>query len=222
MEAKKTSENLSSQIHSELLQKIQRGDIGPADRLVDIGIAKELGVSRMPVREALLRLANDGYVVGTTRGFVLPTLARQDIADIFEIRRLIEPRAVGNAARDMTEADQEKLCRAVADAERAVAAGDIDALALANVEFRQTWIGALANRRLAETLSRFSDQVQVVRAGTLIHPETQQVVIQGLRRLRDAYLVRDSMAAADAMSDFLASAQSAFFADLDRQHTGNA
>lgn len=221
MEAKKANESLSSQIHSELLQKIQRGDIGPADRLVDIGIAKEMGVSRMPVREALLRLANDGYVVGTTRGFVLPTLDRQDIADIFEIRRLIEPRAAANAARDMSEADHERLRQAVVDAERAVATGDADGLALANVQFRQTWIGALANRRLAETLSRFSDQVQVVRAGTLSHPDTQQVVIQGLYRLRDAYLARDAMAAGDAMSDFLASAQSAFFADLDRQHADN-
>lgn len=217
MEVKKVSESLSSQIHSDLLLKIQRGEIGPDDRLVDIGIARELGVSRMPVREALLRLANDGYVVGTTRGFVLPTLERQDVADIFEVRRLLEPRAAANAARDMSDADHGRLLRAVADAAKAVENHDTSGLAVANMEFRQTWIGALANRRLAETLSRFADQVQIVRAGTLYLADTQQVVLQGLHRLCDAYLRRDAMAAHDAMNDFMASAQQAFFAELDRQ-----
>lgn len=213
---RKAAASLSSQIHSDLLQKIQRGEIGPEDRLVDIGIAREMGVSRMPVREALLRLANDGYVVGTTRGFVLPTLDRRDVADIFEVRRLIEPRAAANAARDMSDADHDLLRQAVANAEDAVRAHDAGGLALANVRFRQIWIGALANRRLAETISRFADQAQVVRAGTLYQPDIQQIVIQGLRRQYDAYVTRDSMAAHDAMSDFLTSAERAFFSELHR------
>ncbi len=41
----------------------------------------------MPAREALLRLANEGYLVGTTRGFVTPRLGLDDIREIFEVRR---------------------------------------------------------------------------------------------------------------------------------------
>jgi hypothetical protein len=58
------------------------------------------GTSRMPAREALLRLTNERYLVGTTRGFVTPRLSLEDIRDIFAVRLLLEPRAAANAAEE--------------------------------------------------------------------------------------------------------------------------
>ncbi|WP_353038913.1 GntR family transcriptional regulator [Mesorhizobium sp. M1300] len=48
--------------------------MAPGQKLVDVDIAARLGISRMPVRDALMQLVHEGYLVGTTRGFTLPTL----------------------------------------------------------------------------------------------------------------------------------------------------
>ncbi len=158
----------------------------------------------MPAREALLRLANEGYLVGTSRGFVTPRLSLEDIREIFEVRRLLEPRAAANAARDLTPADEAKLTAAITDARAAARADDIERLILANIAFRAAWLGAVRNRRLAETIARFVDHVQTVRLGTLADPQTRNVVSEGLEGLYRAFRARDAAAAHDHMAGFMA------------------
>jgi DNA-binding GntR family transcriptional regulator len=211
------SESLRTRVYWELRGRIQRGEVGPHDRLVDQEIARELEVSRMPVREALLQLVNEGYVVGTTRGFTLPRLTRSDVADIFEVRRLIEPRAAGSAAVGLTDEGLGRLADAVRKAETAVASRDVTGLTLANIQFRETWIAAIGNPRLAEIIGRFADQVQVVRLNTLARPESQRIVIRGLRRLLTAFQRRNALAVFDHMTAFVAEAEEHFFASLEEQ-----
>ena len=69
-------QNLRDRIYDTLIQRIRAGTFGWDDRYVDVSVAAELGVSRMPARDALMRLAAEGYLVPTTRGFVLPRLSK--------------------------------------------------------------------------------------------------------------------------------------------------
>ena len=204
--------SLREQIRETIRRQIQHGEIGPNERLVDVEIAEGLGVSRMPVREALLQLVNEGYLVGTTRGFMLPKLSLRDIKDIFEIRKLMEPRAAGNAARHLSADDEKSLREALDKAKRAYANGDIDELALANMQFRQTWLAAEPNWRLAATISRFADQVQTVRLGTLHDAATRTIVIEGLTRLVEAFVRRDAQNVEAFMLEFIEHAEKRFFA----------
>lgn len=204
--------SLREQIRENLRHRLQHADIGPDDRLVDVEIAGRLGVSRVPVREALLQLVNEGYLVGTTRGFVLPKLSAQDISDIFDVRRLLEPRAAANAARHLSDEDAATLRTALERARRAHAAHDVDELSLANMQFRQTWLKAEPNWRLAATIARFADQVQTVRLGTLHDRATQDIVIDGLRRLFDAFVRRDAAAVEALMAEFIDHAEACYFA----------
>ena len=206
------AESLSETVYRDLLARLQRGGVGPGDRLVDTEIAAQTGVSRMPVREALLRLVAEGHLVGSTRGFRLPKLADEDIAEIFEIRRLLEPRAAADAARHMTADAGAWLAKALATARAAHAAGDAQALMLANIDFRETWLGAARNRRLAATIATFADQVQTVRHGTLFNRATQAVVMDGLDGLYEAFAAREPVAAMDRMASFIAKAEEHFFA----------
>ena len=84
---------LSESVYAEIRSRLQRGEIGPNDRVLDYEVAEEFDCTRMPVRQALLRLVSEGYLIGTTRGFVTPTLTNDDIHEIFEVRRLLEPSA---------------------------------------------------------------------------------------------------------------------------------
>ncbi|HUG61330.1 MAG TPA: GntR family transcriptional regulator [Methylomirabilota bacterium] len=206
------SESLRSQIYQQIRHRIHSGSIGRDDRLVDTEIAGRLGVSRMPVREALLRLTHEGYLVGTTRGFMLPRLSATDIANIFEVRRLLEPRAAAHAARDLDAAGIAALGAAAAEARIAAETGDADRLYQANVAFRAGWLAAVANDRLASAIARFADHVQVVRQRPLGDPPTQRLVADSLESLRDAFAAHDSVAASDRMTHFIARAEAAFAA----------
>lgn len=204
-------DSLGDQVYADLLAKLQRGRIAPEQRLVDVDLARDYGMSRMPVREALLRLVNEGYLVGTTRGFAVPELSLDDIREIFEIRRLLEPHAAANAARDLDEASRARLGEALREARAAFAADDQDGLILANIAFRSAWLGALTNGRLADTIARFVDHVQAVRLATLQDAATRGVVMRGLEGLHEAFEARDPALAEARMRAFVDAARAAFF-----------
>lgn len=210
--------SLREQIRESIRRQLQHGEIGPEERLVDVEIANKLGVSRMPVREALLQLVNEGYLIGTTRGFMLPTLSLKDIKDIFEIRKLLEPRAAGNAARNLTPEAEAALREALARARKAHAARDVDELAAASRLFRATWLAAEPNWRMAATIQRFVDQVQIVRLGTLDDPATQDVVLDCLEKLVDAFVRRDGPAVEALMMTFILEGERHFFDGHARRH----
>lgn len=204
--------SLRERIYADLRTRLQRCEFGPDDRLVDVDVAASYGTSRMPVREALLQLVNDGYLVGTTRGFVVPTLSEEDVRNIFEVRKLLEPRAAARAARDLTPRAEAALTKAVEEARAAVRGDDVERLIMANIEFRTAWLGCVRNDRLATTIGRFVDHVQTVRLGTLRRGGTRQVVLDGLEDLHAAFLDRDPIQAGDRMAAFIAAAEQAYFA----------
>jgi len=205
-------DSLRHRIYVDLRTRLQRCAVGTDERLIDLDIARAYGTSRMPAREALLQLVHEGYLVGTTRGFMVPRLSLDDVRDIFEVRRLIEPRAAALAARDLDPADERGLRRALAAARTALESDDAEGLILANIEFRGAWLSAVGNRRLAATIARFVDHVQTVRLGTLRDDATRRTVVEGLAGLHDAFARRDPVAAADRMTAFIVSAEQTFFA----------
>jgi DNA-binding GntR family transcriptional regulator len=219
-------DSLSERIYADLRHRLQRCEIDPEARLVDTEIATAYGTSRMPVREALLRLANEGYLAGTTRGFMVPKLTLDDIRDIFEVRKLLEPSAAANAARDLDAATEKELTKAILEAREARKADDVERLIVANIRFRAAWLGCVRNERLANTIARFIDHVQTVRLGTLREPLTRKVVADGLEGLYDAFVRRDPAAAAERMTTFMAAAEEAYFtvrkAELALEDPGHA
>lgn len=208
--------NLSTLAYEALRERVRRGLVGPEDRLVDTDIASQLQVSRMPVREALLQLVAEGYLVSTARGYRIPTLGEQDITEIFEVRRLLEPRAAALAARDLTPEHAARMDAALEEARGAVADADFSGLFHANVDFREAWLGAVRNTRLSATISRFVDQVQAVRFLTLHDPATQRVALEVLTDLHAAMVRHDSVAAQDMMQRFIDAAERSFVAQVAR------
>ncbi len=201
------AESLRQKVYDELRLKIREGAFADGTKLVDVAIARQLGISRMPVREALLRLAAEGHVQSTTRGFEVRVPDAAAIAEIFEARRLIEPQVAANAARVLTEAELARMQELVAGAEKAVAEDDPVALGVVNAEFRAIWVAASTNKRLAGMLQHCTDQVEIVRQATLIDPHTQRVVLTGMRDLLAAFLRRDTLAVAQRMYLFACEAE---------------
>jgi DNA-binding GntR family transcriptional regulator len=205
------AENLSEQIYTDLRERLQRCAIRADEKLVDLDLAAAYGTSRQPAREALLRLVAEGYLVGTTRGFAVPTLTLQDIREIFGVRRLLEPPAAADASRYMEAAALAQLDAALAQARAAVANDDTELMILANMNFRHAWLSRVGNSRLAAAIARFVDHVQTVRLSTLGNPPTRKIVMDGLEGLREVFAQRDAAKTRARMAAFRAAAEKAFF-----------
>lgn len=88
-------------------QKIARGELSPGSAVSEIALAKELGSSRTPIREALGQLVAEGLLEQTpNRGAVVVQLKRQDIIDLYELREALEVYAAGKVAQK-TNSEQE-------------------------------------------------------------------------------------------------------------------
>ena len=124
------------QVYDEMRGRIKSGEIGHDDRLVDYDLAGQLGVSRMPVREALLQLVSEGVLDTTTRGFALRRYSAAEIEEIFAIRRLLEPAAAVSVVLRLTPAILDSLEKARAACEHASRQGDVRGTIVANARGR--------------------------------------------------------------------------------------
>jgi len=197
-------------IYEDVRGRILRGDFAPEDRLVDTVIAAEIGVSRMPVREALMQLVSEGYLEGTTRGFALPNLGHERILEVFALRRLLEPYAAARAAQARTEADLAAMRAAVDDAAGTLQTGKFETFYRASESFRNTWLAAVPNGELRQTILRYSGQVQSVRFATMRDPEAHRTIVAGQRDLLEAFARRDALAASDRMLRFVFAAEDSY------------
>jgi len=132
-------------------------------------IAARLGMSRTPVREALLRLQADGLIeLVPRRGARVVPISMEDMREIYEILFALEPEAAAKLA-ESSEKDQAfpALDAATSDMERALAAGDLDQWAEADDRFHRTLLASQDNKRMAAFVTNLFDQSHRVRMVTL-------------------------------------------------------
>lgn len=94
--------SLTDQVYRALKEDILAARIG-SEPIVQDAIAKEYGVSKTPVREALRQLAHDGLVVVMPRkGYLVRPMGVSDIIEVMDLRRIVEPPLAAAAARNRT------------------------------------------------------------------------------------------------------------------------
>jgi DNA-binding GntR family transcriptional regulator len=141
-------------IADRLRTAIREGALQPGERLVQEQLAASLSVSRIPLREALHALAAEGLVeVVPQRGMLVTQLAPAAVAELYQLRLLLEPPLAGECVRGCRQRDVEEL-RGLADRMRALGA---DATGRASLNYRfHRRIYELADRPLS---LRFVDQL---------------------------------------------------------------
>ena len=109
--------SVRERVYLHIQRKITSGELSAGDAVPELSVAKELSVSRTPVREALGQLAAEGILEQSpNRMAVVAKLTRQDIIDLYELREALEVYVVGKAARrPLHQADLDKL-QGLADA----------------------------------------------------------------------------------------------------------
>jgi DNA-binding GntR family transcriptional regulator len=146
-------------VHQELRARLLRGDLQPGDRVPIATLARELGVSQIPVREGVKRLEAEGLLTFEThKGAVVPRLAPAEIEETFAIRAELEGLAARRAAATITPerlAELRDILDAMADA---AARGDAEAYGRGNRAFHMTIYRSQPYARLASMIEVLWDQ----------------------------------------------------------------
>ena len=137
---------LGDQVYLQLLQRIERGDLATGSRLRDATIALELGVSRTPVREAMVRLAREGILSSEPgRGFRLAPMSTAEVREIGSILVVLEPLAL-DQSDEVTAEQVARLAEVVRRLEQT--RGDIAACVELDDRFHRVLLEGCPNRRL--------------------------------------------------------------------------
>lgn len=153
--------------YERLKTEILSGELPPGFQAPEPDIASRLGMSRTPVREALIRLEADGLVdLVPRRGAKVLPVSRQDICEIYQILSALEALAAEIACRNVQPDLLGELDELLDRSDAALADGDIEAWAVLDDRFHRLVAKASGNLRLEAEINAFLDQVY--RANTVL------------------------------------------------------
>jgi DNA-binding GntR family transcriptional regulator len=158
--AKLENRTLREQVADHLREEILSARLPPGAELGEVALARSLGISRGPLREALGQLAAEGLVtIVPRRGAVVKRLTRQEFIDAYEVREALESLAIKLAVPRLSVADKAELHRMCEQMERAATAGDPDRFFELNRQFHARVVRASGNSKLEEVHSQLVAQM---------------------------------------------------------------
>jgi DNA-binding GntR family transcriptional regulator len=147
------STGTASRVADALRAQIVSGELQPGTRLSEERMRKLHGVSRSTLREAYQRLIRERLLVHElSRGVFVRRLSREDVADLYRVRRIVECAAV-RAIRTLTPAGLRRLSASIADGRAAAQESRWDAVAAASIRFHEALVVLAGSERLDAMMS---------------------------------------------------------------------
>jgi DNA-binding GntR family transcriptional regulator len=179
-------------VFESLREAIISGLLKPGERMMEIQLAEEMGVSRTPVREAIRKLELEGLVVMIPRkGAYVAGLSLKDIADVFEIRGALEGLAAELAAERITDNELEEMERYLVIISEEIEAGDLSRVVETDTDFHSLIYKASRNNRLVQIISNLREQIQRFRTTSLANPGRMKNALEEHRKIVEAISTRD-------------------------------
>ncbi len=154
----KDTKTIRRRIYEHLREQLLNGEIAPLEHLIEAKIAKEIGTSRTPVREALHSLELEGLIESIPRvGYVVKPISEKEVEEICEIRAAIEGLAARWAMEKAHENLGAELEKNISVAEDKVSKGDVRAFVDMDAQFHEIiskFSGSKRLLELAQTLRR--------------------------------------------------------------------
>lgn len=203
-----------ARLRDEIENEILTGRLPPGTRLDEVPLAARFGVSRTPIREALMQLSAAGLIeIRPRRGAIVTEIGPERLVEMFAVMAELESMAGRLAARRHAEADATAL-RTTLDACRAAAgAGETDVYYYENERFHQAIYAASYNGFLIEQCTGLHRRLKPYRRLQLRVGNRMVTSLAEHEAVVGAILARDGQAAADALRDHIA-IQGERFGDL--------
>lgn len=147
--------NIPVVIHKLLLDSILKGTLAAGSRININEIADKFGISKIPIREALRMLEMDGWVISQPhRGSYVRPMSRDELTEIFEMRKLMEPHCAKLAARRRSAAGVALLENIIAESQIAIQEKNLDSLVELNKRMHESIAEAAGNSLLTASLDK--------------------------------------------------------------------
>lgn len=183
-------------------------DFAPGSQLQVDELSGELEVSRTPVREALLRLQKDGLVDVVPRvGFFVTKFATRDLEELYELREILESRAVYDAVQSMTEVESKKITEIYAATQKAVEKEDATGFLDAEIAFHNFLTETSHNKRLVAMVESMRDLTYRWRILSLNSKEDMRASLKEHKKIAEAVQNRDAVVASTLMGEHIRNAK---------------
>ena len=190
---------LRETVCAALRDAIKRGILEPGERLMEVQLAEELGISRTPVREAIRKLEQEGYVIMMPRrGTYVSDVSVKDVKEIFEIRSALESLAISLATMRIEPDELEKLQTLLAQIGGHIENKDIDKIVATDIEFHGLLYQVSRNERLVNIISNLKEQLARFRTLSMSYPGRLQETLAEHRAMVEAIAAGDVEAAREA------------------------
>jgi len=208
-------------VFESLREAIIGGVLKPSERLMEIQLAEEMGVSRTPVREAIRKLELEGFVVMIPRkGAYVAGISLKDIADVFEIRAALEALAAGLAAERITDEELEEMERILVKKAEIIENNDLDSVVELDTGFHAIMFKASRNERLVQILNNLQEQIQRFRATSLAVPGRFREALEEHRKIVEALSERNVVLAQGLAAEHIENAENVMLEALRNNKAG--
>ncbi|MCQ2530481.1 MAG: GntR family transcriptional regulator [Lachnospiraceae bacterium] len=171
-------------VFKTLREAIITGDLKPGERLMEIKLANELGVSRTPVREAIRKLELEGLVIMTARkGAEVAPINEKDLKEVLEIRKSLESLACELACKNASAEDIVKM-RVLNEAiEKAVKEEDIEEITKQDVDFHEAIYTTTKNDRLVHMLHQLKEHIFRYRFEYIKDMKNKEMIVEEHKKI---------------------------------------
>jgi DNA-binding GntR family transcriptional regulator len=153
--------SLKDKAYKALKSAILSLKLKPGDPLVESDLAQQLGISKTPVRDALLELEREGFVTKVLfKGTYVTEITLKDVREVFQVRAVLEGLAARLAAPFFSAKDLEEGEKIITAAEAALAEGDIALCSEHGKRFHRLIINKADNQRLQTIILNLDDHLQ--------------------------------------------------------------
>lgn len=163
---------ISLEIYEKIKYDILENHLKPGEKLVEEDLAKELDVSRTPVREALKQLDQDGLVTYYPRkGSVVSQMSIKDALEIYEVREVLEGLAIKSICLNINEDDIKKLENIIFRMDKAINTDDYRSMSILHKQWTETILSLIKNDLLKGYLTTITENLGRLRKISLYKSE---------------------------------------------------
>lgn len=196
--------NLSQEIAERLRDRIAAGTLPAGARINESALSEELEVSRTPLREALSRLASDGFVTARPRrGFFVQTLGPEAVRELYEIRGILDPSAL-----ELAGVPPERGLSRLAELNRRI--GDSGGDPRRTVELDEAWhrelLAHCPNRIVLDLIETFMLRTRPFERAYMAERANVETVVEEHEKIRAALAAGDLAGAVEALRANMSSA----------------
>ena len=216
------AKSLKEQAYDKLKTLIITGALEPGALHNEKRLAEALGVSRTPVREALLELSREGMVAFVPgKGVEICKLTEQQVREVFEIRRIIEGYIIKKIAARLTDADVAEIDKNINNQEKMLSTPERPAFIEYDKQFHLYLASKIGNKQIESILDNLRDQMHLMGIRAIEDDSRMKQVIDEHRAIFSGLKERNPQKAFDALINHLENTEKTIAEKIETQEIIN-